>query len=316
MTKKIKIGGSASPPQKNVLLGVCGYERRSTYFTIHDRLEVYDNIFLFDYASNGVGSYDENKELLDALGNQLDYLSINADTDDFISMVVDFMNKHKSHPIGVTIDISAMDRRLLALILVELYRHPAAEIEAKIRYFVAQFMDRDFAKLDSVISFGPVLPELSGSSGSSSERLCLVVGAGYDPGKVIGSIDSLEPDEAYVFRPSSMEKRYEAALDRSNSNFEFLTEDMELLTYPVEDPGMLFNQLHSILQSRYRTAKIIMIPMGPKIFSAISIVVALQFHPFVQVWRYSTIDARLTEVLDSLPSGQVVSLDILFQKNS
>lgn len=290
-----------------VLIASCGYEQRSIQFSRVEEIESYDRIFIVDYLSEGIHSYDRNKtELLDLLPAdrtcwvQSDCLS------ELLSELRTLSNAGKS----MDIDCSSMDRSALAKILSNVKVLSEGYNSLNILYFPQTFVPPTL-HLEAVSRFGPISRQFSGSSRSSSERMCLIMGVGYEFGKAIGAQDYLEPDELYAFHPIGTDPRFEQAILKANSGFDFVGDSERIVTYPLYDPAALLDDLLALIDFKRQTHRVMLLPMGPKIFAALCLVIALRFHPDIRVWRYSTEDPSRSNVRDAYASGDRIAFDVL-----
>lgn len=290
-----------------VLIATCGYEQRSIQFVRAEELGAYDKIFIIDYASEGIHSYDRNKSnLLDALP-----VSSTSWIESFhLKKLLSALTPSVGSRVSLDIDCSSMDRSALAEILAHVKASSDNFESLNVIYFPQTFSTPALS-LETVSRFGPIARQFSGSSRSSSEKMCLVMGVGYEFGKAIGAQDYLEPDELYAFQPIGTDVEFEKAILKANSNFDFVGDPEKVITYPLHDPAALLDNLLTLIDFKRQSHRVMLLPMGPKIFAALCLVVALRFHPDVRVWRFSTEDPSRSHVKDAYPSGERISFDVL-----
>lgn len=283
MTPDIVMVHSDTSPGRHILVASCGYEERSVYFTTALDLMRYDKILIGDYGATGYWSYDKNRRMLDDLKDA----SISP-SQSIGSAVHDALAREKC---SITIDISSFDRSAISSILIAIFRNWRNVKYVNILYYPQIYVEPDY-RLETVKSFGPVSPYLSGSTTSPNRRLCLVFGAGHEFGKAIGAVDTLEPDDVFCFRPHGIDKRYDQSIAKSNLNFDFIENTQNIIDYNLEDPFETYMKLRSLLDTKRRTDSVIVLPLGPKLFAALCIIVALVYHPEIKVWRHSTVSLQ------------------------
>jgi hypothetical protein len=290
-----------------ILIASCGYELRSSQFARAEKLDSYDKIFIIDYASEGIHSYDRNKaDLLDLLPSSRTTWIVSS----HLNKLLNALAPSVSSPVFLDVDCSSMDRSTLAIVLANV-KTSSDNFESLNMIYFPQTYSAPALNLETVSRFGPIARQFSGSSRSSSERMCLVMGVGYEFGKAIGAQDYLEPDELYAFYPTGTDPEFEKAILKANSNFDFVGDMEKVITYPLLDPTALLDNLLTLIDFKRQSHRVMLLPMGPKIFAALCLVVALRFHPDVRVWRYSTEDPSKSHVKEAYPSGERVSFDVL-----
>lgn len=290
-----------------ILIASCGYERRSSQFVRAEEVDSYDKIFVIDYVSAGIHSYDQNKaDLMDVLpASRTNWIG-----DGHLEKLLSAVTPSIGSRLSLDIDCSSMDRSSLAKILAHVKTSSVDFDRLNVIYFPQTFSPPALS-LETVSRFGPIARQFSGSSRSSSEKMCLVMGVGYEFGKAIGAQDYLEPDELYAFHPIGTDVDFEKAVLKANSNFDFVGDPDKVIAYPLLDPAALLDNLLTLIDFKRQSHRVMLLPMGPKIFAALCLVVALRFHPDVRVWRYSTEDPSRSHVKDAYPSGERVSFDVL-----
>lgn len=289
-----------------ILIGACGYESRSSHFFRAEDLNEYTEVWIVDYSAIDVLSYNSNRDLLS------DRVSVDGDTWISPSDLSDLVSRFRVAPVNslsVTLDCSSMDRGTLATILTAIKELHCVFFEVAILYFPQTFSPPSLT-LETVSRFGPVSRQFSGSSRSSSEKMCLIMGVGYEFGKAIGAQDFLEPDELYAYFPIGTDPEFEECITKANSGFDFVGAPERVISYPILQPEALLDSLFDLIDYKRRSHRVMILPMGPKLFAALSLVVALRFHPEVRVWRYSTHSSEKSSLRDAYASGQRVCINV------
>lgn len=292
---------------KRILIASCGYEQRSIHFSRVEDIGSFDQIYIVDYLSEGILSYDKNKvELLATLpDDRTRWVRF-----DYLSELLLMLGSPDNPRMSVELDCSSMDRSALAKILSKVKASNESYARLNILYFPQTFSTPTLS-LEAVSRFGPISRQFSGSSRSSSERMCLIMGVGYEFGKAIGAQDYLEPDELYAFHPIGTDPRFQQAILKANSGFDFVGDPERVVAYPLHDPAALLDNLLALIDFKRSTHRVMLLPMGPKIFAALCLVIALRFHPDIRVWRFSTEDPSRSNVRDAYAAGDRIAFDVL-----
>ncbi len=287
--------------------GCIGYESRSLFALSNLDVGIDCKKILFDYGSEGILSYDSN--LKTALGHNC--LLIRG-FDKFLSEVCAAIKCEKKP--RLQIDITSLDRAKSGALFDMLFSLSHLDPIVSIVYCPASYVDPRLA-FDVVNSFGPVSPVYVGYSDFLKDKLTLVVGVGYEYGRVLGAIDSLEPDVVRCFVPVGTDLRFERKIFEANLGFNFLESDRDSISdYDVTDAFALYYNLRRVIELESAINSVMILPLGPKIFAAMAMIIALILHPQVSVWRYSTTTvSRPESLLDSFASGSIVGFTFKFK---
>ncbi|MQQ09498.1 hypothetical protein GFB49_13600 [Epibacterium sp. SM1979] len=288
-----------------VLVGALGYEARSSQFMLSEDLDVYQEVLVFDYEAENLHSYLENKEIYsNLLGGRAKACSSKSE---IVLEIGRLSQTFRDSGFEISVDFSSLDRGLIADLVLAIYRNRSVIRSLEVLYFPQTFSKPEL-KLETVTKFGPISPEFSGSSRSSTQKLCMIVGAGYEFGKVIGAQDRLEPDEMYVFSPVGTDPKFEDAVKKANYEFEFIGDTKNVVNYNLSEPEETFSSLFELVRHKKSTHRVLLLPMGPKILAVFSLLIAVRFHPDVRVWHYSTHKSGDPQISNAFASGQRIAL--------
>jgi hypothetical protein len=185
-----------------------------------------------------------------------------------------------SRPLRVAVDISSMTRARIASIVQAAYALPTDQPAiVDLLYAPAEYR-RSSAPVVSWVYADPVTEHFAGWYPDAA-----VVGLGYEPNAAEGMMDYLTPDESFMFVPNGRDQRYRT--DVENVNAEVLRKANTTLDYSVEHPYRLVLDLERLVLARVHERRLLLVPLGPKIFAAACLVVAQRLHPLVSVWRFS-----------------------------
>lgn len=290
----------------SIYIGCLGYEHRSIESLRRlDSAKKSRTKLLFDYRSESDHCYIENKREI----GKSDCM-IFDDFKEFLEKI-QLQITEENFP-NIQLDVTSFDRRKLALILDSLFQNSSLVGAIILTYFPRQFVEPS-SELEEVLEFGPVTPRFVGEASYERDSLSLIVGAGYEFGRVIGAIDVLEPELTFCMFPVGTDPRFERAVARNNLDFGFLDDPNLLIPYSVLNPYSTYFSMRRLIQAELNERNVLVLPLGPKIFAALSIIIALIYSPSVMVWRYSTEDLRRPNSLrDARASGEVALFAFTF----
>lgn len=290
-----------------LFIGCIGYENRSAFYLKNSTSLDNAEKLIFDYKCSGIYSYGQNMDFIENARNVNNF----SDFDEFLVFLQKVL-KYKSS--RIIFDITSFDRQKIASILKLIFENRLTVDAVKIVYSLRKFVECKI-KFEVVNSFSPVLPTFMGDTAFSQQGLSLIMGVGYEYGKVIGAIDTLEPTKTFCFRPTGTDPQFDECIDRANLNFNFLNEEDLVLKYDVCNAETLYFDIRRLVEFEKSSRSVLIVPMGPKIFAAISMLVALIYHPSVKVWRHSTECASdVNTISDAHPTGEIVQFAFSFKQ--
>jgi hypothetical protein len=133
---------------------------------------------------------------------------------------------------------------------------------------------------------------------------------GFEAGVSMGIISQLEPSIAYGLWGTGVDERFDTAVKRANFDFQFPGFNTRILHYQVKDPKGAFELLENIVYGLARDNRVIVVPMGPKLFSALAALVGMKYFGDIAVWRVQ--HSLGVDPPDSLPGRSCVfaSIDV------
>lgn len=212
---------------------------------------------------------------------------------------------------NVVIDISCMTREMIALIvflLAKLSRHLKRVVHTTFLYAPAKYSNPPTLRAP-IMTKGPVIPELAGWSPPALPTT-VVFGIGYEPDLALGVLEDFEPRIFWVFRPSGHDERYTKAINKVNKTFIEVTPAGCEISYPVLKPIELFTSLESLVHGALQRNRVVLVPLGPKIFALSSMLVSMIHFPRVAVWRVSS--GPYSKPVNRHANGSVVGVDVTF----
>lgn len=289
---------TAPSGQFDLLIGAVGYESRSTWLLENGDIKA-NTIWGLQFGYNQVLHFDRACETYAKVGADVTLFSGETGLGDLTAKFSDFQQR-LDRPLRVVLDISAMSRLMIATTFLALTRsNRTYGIELDTHYTPATFRVPGPTAPARVAQ--PIVPELAGWSSRPDTPLGVIIGLGYEGSVAAGALQVLEPSRTWALYPVGFDPQFLQAVHNANDDLSTFY-DVIKLTYSISDPAgtrALLRRLLSDLKADYRIA---LIPFGPKIFSWLCMVTALETgFEEVAVWRFSP--QELGQPVDHVASG-------------
>lgn len=280
----------------------CGYETRAAYLRKTIALDAAE-LLVLDYRCDAMLSYDANKAFYESLSNR-SFIDID---DSFIEALTAVLASAASRidtdaRLRILIDISSCSRSVMAKLLLAIAETLPGRTDLTCAYALSAFDRPPDGELPSHIS-QPVVGDLSGWSDDLSKPPCAVIGMGFEPGRALGCMDYLEIPEVRLFMPYGVDQRFEQAVHEANATLIAEAGTQSVLPYQILDPAATYEKMESLIYGLLARFRPVIIPLGPKIFAALAMVLAVRMLPRICVWRTSS--GTIGEVSDRAASGEV-----------
>jgi hypothetical protein len=291
------------PQDYDLLVGAVGFETRSTYIAEH--VSACRRV-LFQYAAVAGGATAENVARARSLPETL--VRPSDGLEEFEKFVTGVFGSVRDGS-RIAVDVSSLDRRRLAILLAVLHLRSksTSDVTADILYAPARFAPPPAALARSPLQAGPIGTGFQGHLRRTTLPLAAVFGLGYEPHRAIGAFELLEPGSAWAFWPVSSDELYVGELESANRLLVSMFSTSNVIDYPVLDPGETYYRLESLVAGLREQNRVVLVPMGPKIFATCCILLGLgsdKSRP--AVWRVGVSDE--TPQADSVASGEIVGL--------
>lgn len=292
----------------DLLVVVCGYESRATFVA----KELYENAaetVVLDYGPASGIAYNKNHSKFSGMKGRT-FLCL--ENNNYVSELEAVLKKHadlkpQGESVTVVFDISCTSRRLMSKVFLALDKALKNRLDLKCTYAVAKYYEPPVDELPSHIS-EPVVGELSGWSNDLGQPPCAVIGLGFEPGRAIGCLDYLEIPEVRLFQPFGPDTRFIDAVEVANRQLIEEAGNRHLLPYFVMEPLDTFLKLESMVYGLLDKNRPVLIPLGPKIFAAVCIILAIRHAPHLCVWRTSS--GKLAQPFDVETDGNVAVFNV------
>jgi hypothetical protein len=283
----------------DIFIHALGYEERSSTMLKSDIARSAECISLVFQGEERL-SFRRNLETAQNRKTELVYEFLEFFRFDFVAK----LNARGKKP-KVVADISSMNRTMIAAMLFALLRSRAYVESVHLIYVPGQFKEprTEFPAIEQI---GAVIPELSGFDADPELPVGVVMGLGYEYGLAVGLINRLEPRLTVCFRAIGQDKRYDEACRRANLDFDFGYNSTELGSYPLVDAAAAYNHIENVVYGMTKAFRVVMVPLGPKIFAALATLISIKYIGTVAMWRVA---AKL-EVLDVVPSKEFIQVEL------
>jgi hypothetical protein len=290
----------------DLAIATVGYEERARHiFSVLRPSAIIRNACGF--SSQRVFEYESNALWFEADRFNVAHLADN----DYDEWIQDALNRIETagRPMKVLIDISSTTRVRMAKLLVALRSFARVPVRATFVYSLASFTHPPTENRPNS-HVGPVTPEFAGWWEEPDRALVAVVGLGYEQDKALGAVEHLQAAEIWTFTPVSEVSQYSPALLEANRTLLESVPSHHQMNYRVQDPFDCFAKLESLIFGLSQYKNPVLLPFGPKLFSLISLLVALQY-PGLPVWRVSA--EHREEPVNRKASGYVYGLEAEFR---
>lgn len=204
----------------------------------------------------------------------------------FASALSAYLNTAGS-TVRIFMDVSCMTRKDMAVAFDEIFSRERAATELvtiALGYAISEFIPPDAAGSHNE-DIKPISPRFAGWPGDPYAPTSIVVGLGYEAAKAEGANEYFDAQETWVFFPNSPISEFDEEVLKNNRQMvDRADRESRLVYYPVERSLEAFFRLNSLVQDLADRSNLLILPFGPKIFAALSLLVAVT-NPTVGVWH-------------------------------
>jgi hypothetical protein len=237
------------------------------------------------YDFHHVFSYYKNKDFYEGLN--FDVFEI--PDEDLCGVMSDILSGFSDKEIDVFFDISSMSRHRISVILICLLENLKKGSTISVAYTPAKYSPPP-ERCPPVKYIGPICEELTGALGDLEKPAACIISLGYEENKALGAVNSIDPADCWLFVPVSREEPFKEKVLANNASLIGMCGGGRTLFCEIDDPSSMYRDMKSLLKGVLRDFRPIFLPLGPKIFTAVAVVLAHEFSPHVPVWRVSSGD--------------------------
>lgn len=292
----------------DVLISALGYEERCVF--IPQKISGnYENGICFRFSDRKKLSYDKNKRVFEALG--FNFIGVKDNNKESIKNNVLTLKKNSNSEITVAVDISSMTRSLTAEIIYTLSNLVGSGIVVTLLYAPAKYKSPE-NKQETITKCDVVIPEYSGWTIFPELPANSVVGLGFEFGRALGALEYVDTSDAWLFKPTGEDPRFETKIEQVNRDLITLYGSSRYQEYKLDDPYDTFIRLRSLIERLKDISRVVIFPFGPKIFNALSLVIAEIYKPDISIWRVTS--GEFATPINHKPSGKI--LHFTFEVNN
>lgn len=267
-------------------IAICGlgFESRaiSAYIASSENIK---RLIVLGYDENtDCFSYQSNKNFF---GKNTDHIFEIGDKDVADSLKLALQEEQFDSPKNILVDITVMSRHRLAMVLGRLMDILSAGSKLTVTYTLSTFIDppEDSTPVKKVCE---IAEGFEGVLGDLSLPTSVIIGLGYEKGKALGISNYLDSWRDYIFLPRSPILEFEKYVRENNNDLIESIPQEQILTYNVSSPYSTYLDLKSLVLSLRDFSRPLLIPLGPKILSALCVILSKELTPNVPVWRVSS----------------------------
>jgi hypothetical protein len=281
-----------------------GYENRAITACKNIDLPHREIIAIGYDTHTNVCSYQKNKKYYEKIGAKIIEGPDITVTNQFIELIKE---KKIKKPINCFLDITVMSRYRLAFILSFLIDHLEKTSTITIGYEISDFYDAPKG-LSPIRKIGPILNSLSGSLSDINLPSAIVLGLGYELGKGIGISNYLDTESTFLFIPQGKDSRFEESVMQNNQSLISETPSNHKFFYDITNPYKTYLELRETMSAILQCYRPVLVPLGPKIMAALSVILGKEFSPQLPVWRVSS--EHIEEPINRESSGDSILLTL------
>jgi hypothetical protein len=218
-----------------------------------------------------------------------------------------WLNDRSNLPKSVLIDVSCMSRPAMAQVFAAISDSAKPKgLSVTVTYSIAEYTSPP-THLPPNEDISPVSEAFAGWPSYPGAVTTLILGVGYEQDKAQGALEYFDPSDYWLFVPRSPIHEYDLAVLQNNENLVASAQRQQrLYDYSVMDPSHTFGVLASVVSGMIGRANPVILPFGPKIFFALSLLVA-SIYKELGVWHVTG------ELMASAPDYCASAHSVAFQ---
>lgn len=285
-----------------------GYESRSTF--VAAQCSAQSDLYGFAFAAQQVGKFSENLAWANANGKAIrvptEARFASKFRETIFPLIRDFYENsfHDKRP-RILVDISSMTRQRIADCIRVL--HGLSEYDLDVDWVYAPATLDGSEQGNRAIVTNAAVVGFEGWGDPSLPVTC-VVGAGFEGDLALGGIDDIEPEEVWALVPRGYSPGHDNQIHQLNSELLRTVDQGKVLEYRVDQPLETLLRLDALLGGEIANRRVVLIPLGPKVFALVCALVALSAPESVTLWRLSPEEGRVSH--DRAPDGSIVGLTV------
>lgn len=287
----------------DLAVGSCGFEKRSTFLIRHYAIRAKRKV-AYAFEDRRVLNFERNAKHYQRNGWLVE-TTVDAEAASALDNEMQLLKSDED--VRILIDISSMTRRRIAAAVETICTAGSG------RRVIADFIycPPEFRKPETtdylIETLRPVSGFFTGWNPEAYLPRSLVLGIGYEMELAVGIREALEVDCLVVFLPMGGDEKFEKEVRAANATLLTAAKEENIVEYSVENPLEAFMFLEGTIEALARESRPTIVPLGPKIFALISLLVGAKRRD-VGVWRASS--GPSGEAFDREGDGRIVGLRV------
>lgn len=289
----------------DLLIATCGYEKRSRYVAESGDV-IAHRVIAYTYPHNHVLHYADNLEHFESLGVVQHLESNDGFREALVNDLAELLDsKERPH---VAVDISSFCRERLSIIVRTLAQLGASStIDVTFLYALATF-DSHPASTHATVMINAPLYGFEGWTADPSKPVACVIGLGFEDQVALAALETLEPLHTFAFVANNADERFDHRVREDNGTLIHSKEVTEL-EYELRSPFDTLHTIESLVHTMISAHRLAFIPLGPKPFALLSLLIAQSYEDEIAVWRVSSGEG---DPQDREANGSITGLQVTF----
>lgn len=304
--------GNAADAEYDVFIGAVGYERRSR-FILESLGPRAGAVVAAPFQDHRELSFEKNIKAFGAVGELLDGDErYGKELTGFLAERFGLLHRvarAEPRPMRIAVDISSMTRDRLAKTMRAVYVDSQLPLDVDWLYAPARYSTK--LTESGAVQVNDAIPGYEGW-GDPILPLHAIVGMGFEGDLVLGVLDDLEPLATWLFEPYGVSASYDRRIAAANQGLPSASSSARHFRYDVTQPYTSFLKLSAVVDDLIVTSRVVLLPLGPKIFALMCLLIGTGDDGNVTVWRLSADTGRAP--VDRIPNGQILGLRGVLQK--
>ncbi len=270
----------------DLFIAASGYEKRCTTCFLQNNISARKKIaFAFTEKITELHRKENDKFFLT---ENFEFINLSGeDPIPVFHFFHSFFDSTENDAVNILIDISCMTKTWYAAIIQFLseYENDLTCISVYFYYTPAEFsLPRRMKPVKTAHS----IVQKDKVYTSTEKPLALIINLGIEPEKAEFIINKLNPSQLILmYADPSFDKRYVEEILKRNRKIIDKIEIRNFINYPVNNVKVIYEILNNICIILRLNFNVIIVPLGPKIFTLISLLLVSRY-PDIDVWRVSS----------------------------
>lgn len=289
----------------DLLITTCGYEARSCHVAQSESVAA-AQVVAYTYPENHLHCYGDNLRYFETIAK----VRHPDSNEDFQRTIREDFTEHigSLDSIKVAVDISSFSRERLSIIVRILSEFgEQITVDATFLYSLATF-DSHPSLTEANVMINAPLPGYEGWAADPAKPTACLLGLGFENQIALAALETLEPLHTFAFVASNRDSRFDDRVREDNRTL-IKSDEVTELNYELHAPFETLHMMESLIHALKDSYRLALIPLGPKPFALLSLLIGQSYQDQITVWRVSSDD---DDPQDREASGDIVGLHVTF----